>query len=169
MDVRPYRSEDCAPTREVFERAVHRTALCDYARDQVDAWARTGFSADESAAWGAEREASQTIVAIEGGKVIGFSDLLDGRVLDMLYVDPVFKRRGVATALFARVLSLAEEAGIANLETDASITARPFFERHGFVVVAEQTPRVRGVEMTNFKMRRALSWSVSAFGVAMRT
>lgn len=93
---------------------------------------------------------------IEGDEVLGFSDLVDGRLLDMLYVDPAAGRRGIATALLDRVLGLSRAAGAEAIETDASITARPFFERHGFVVVTQQTPTVRGVEMTNFKMRRLL-------------
>jgi putative acetyltransferase len=38
------------------------------------------------------------------------------------------------------------------MHTNASITARPFFEKHGFMVVAEQHPVIRGVEMINYKM-----------------
>ena len=38
------------------------------------------------------------------------------------------------------------------LYTNASITARPFFEQHGFVVVAEQHTITLDVEMTNYKM-----------------
>jgi hypothetical protein len=35
------------------------------------------------------------------------------------------------------------------------LIGRPVFERHGFVVVAEQTRVMRGVVPTNFKMRLA--------------
>ncbi|WP_245933752.1 GNAT family N-acetyltransferase [Arthrobacter livingstonensis] len=42
------------------------------------------------------------------------------------------------------------------LSADVSITARPFFERHGFTVEAEQHPVKAGVELTNYKMRKLL-------------
>lgn len=71
-------------------------------------------------------------------------------------MDPAFARRGIATALIDRLCRLWTEGGAEVIETDASITARPVFERHGFVVLEEQTPVVRGVAMTNFKMRRLL-------------
>jgi putative acetyltransferase len=34
--------------------------------------------------------------------------------------------------------------------------ARPFFERQGWSVLAEQTVTKRGVELTNYRMRKAL-------------
>ena len=154
VELRAYRDEDCRPTREVFERAVRLTAAGDYSDEQVAAWAPTDMSASDLAAWGVERASAKTIVAAEGEELLGFGDLVDGRVLDMLYVDPGAGRRGIATALLDRILSLARDTGVDTIETDASITARAFFERHGFVVVEQRSPVVRGVGMTNFKMRR---------------
>ena len=114
------------------------------------------FSASDLAAWGVERASAQTVVAAEGDRVLGFSDLVDGRLLDMLYVDPAAGRRGVATALLAEIVSLARDAGASEIETYASLTARPIFERHGFAVIEQRTAHVRGVSMTNFRMRRPL-------------
>lgn len=76
---------------------------------------------------------------------------------DSRRVDPGAGRRGIATALLDRILSLARDTGVDTIEADASITARAFFERHGFVVVEQRTPVVRDVSMTNFKMRRSLA------------
>lgn len=70
----------------------------------------------------------------------------------MMFVAPKFGRRGVAGALLAPLRGIAVAAGLAELSTDASITARPFFEQHGFAVVTEQHPVTRGVEMTNYRM-----------------
>jgi len=40
--------------------------------------------------------------------------------------------------------------------SEASITAKPFFEKHGFRVMTEQTIVRKGVELTNFKMERKI-------------
>jgi putative acetyltransferase len=156
MELRSYCIADCGPTRAVFERAVRLTASVDYSPEQVEAWAPVNISASALAAWGVDRESAQTVVAAEGDDVLGFSDLVDRCLLDMLYVDPAAGRRGVATALLDRVLSLARDAGADEIKTDASLTPRPFFERHGFVVVEQRTPSVRGVSVTNFRMRLPL-------------
>lgn len=157
LDLRRYRVSDAAPTRSVFERAVRQTAAGDYTQAQVEAWAPTGLTASEEDAWARARAAAETVVAIEDGEVAGFADLVDDALLDMLYVDPRFARRGIGSALIAHVLDLARSRGAAVIETDASVTARPVFEHHGFVVVAQQAPVVRGVAMTNYKMRLAIA------------
>ncbi|MNW68344.1 putative N-acetyltransferase YafP [compost metagenome] len=52
---------------------------------------------------------------------------------------------------------MAREHGAVELTTYASLTARPFFEKHGFVVVEERQPVLRGVSLTNFRMRKPLA------------
>jgi putative acetyltransferase len=156
MELRAYRDGDAGATRAVFERAVRLTAVGDYSTEQVEAWAPSDFSVSDLAAWDAERASAQTLVAAEGDQVLGFSDLVDGGLLDMLYVDPSAGRRGIATALLTEIASLARAAGASEIETYASLTARPIFERHGFVVIEPNTVHVRGVSMTNFRMRRPL-------------
>ncbi len=127
-------------------------ALSDYSVEQVEAWAPTDLSASELAAWGIERASAQTAVAVEGDEVLGFSDLVDGRILDMLYVDPSAARRGIGTALLEHILSLAREACAPEIETHASLTARPVFERHGFTVIEQRAPVVSGIAVTNFRL-----------------
>jgi putative acetyltransferase len=42
------------------------------------------------------------------------------------------------------------------LYTEASITARPVFEAHGFHLLTAQTVTVRGASMTNYRMEKRL-------------
>ena len=53
----------------------------------------------------------------------------------------------------------ARRAQLTELTSDVSITARPFFERHGFNVKAKQHPVMGGVLLTNYKMRKKLCCS----------
>jgi putative acetyltransferase len=46
---------------------------------------------------------------------------------------------------------------MAELTSDVSVAARPFFERFGFDVVREQRPSKDGVEMINYRMRKNIS------------
>ncbi|MET4004778.1 hypothetical protein BJ956_002373 [Arthrobacter psychrochitiniphilus] len=45
---------------------------------------------------------------------------------------------------------------LTELTADVSITARPFFERYGFVVKAKQHPVMVGVQLTNYAMTKNL-------------
>lgn len=128
-------------------------AADDYTDAQRAAWAPTNLDAVQRAAWASARASARTIVAVDNEAVVGFSDLVDGVVLDMLYVDPSYAGRGIGSALISAIIDLARSGGAAMLTTNASLIARPVFERHGFEVVARRSVVVRGVAMTNFQMR----------------
>lgn len=153
MIVRPYTSDDASATLDVFLRAVRGTASRDYSPEQIAAWAPDVPDVDR---WGARRAASRTCVAGVDGRVVGFTDVDEHGYVDMLFVDPDHGRQGVATALLGWVVDTAREDGTPALTTNASVTARPFFEAQGFVVEREQHPVLRGVELVNFAMRRRL-------------
>lgn len=58
---------------------------------------------------------------------------------------------GVATAICDE---LEGNSAAAEFITHVSITARPFFEKRGYIVVKEQQVERRGVWLTNFVMRK---------------
>lgn len=153
MILRDYDESDGPLTLEVFRRAIRQTAARDYTPEQVAAWASDEIDPD---GWAARRRSARTRVAEVDGRVAGFTDVDERGYVDMLFVDPAFARRGVATALLRWAASTARELGAVELSTHASLTARPFFEAQGFTVVAEQHPVLRGVALTNVVMRRAL-------------
>ncbi|MBO3102069.1 GNAT family N-acetyltransferase [Cellulomonas fengjieae] len=153
MILRPYRESDGPATLDVFLRAIRLTARRDYTPEQVAAWASDDIDPEQ---WEARRAAARTQVAQVDGRVVGFTDVDESGYVDMLFVDPDVARRGVGSALLDWAAATARELGATELSTHASLTARPVFERHGFVVVVEQRPVLRGVTMTNFVMRRAL-------------
>lgn len=152
--IRPYRSSDASATLQVFLDAVTRTASADYSPEQIEAWARREDR--DPGDWDRARSARATVVAVVGGEVAGFSDVDAEGWIDMLFVSPEHGRRGVAAALLAHVESLAREERAVALGTDASLTAQPFFERHGFVVVERRHPVRRGVVLVNHRMRKPL-------------
>lgn len=153
MNIRAYRETDAQGTLDVFLSAVNETASAHYSTEQIAAWSRPGER--ELCAWNSARSRG-TFVATIGNRLVGFSDVSDGGYIDMMFVAPEFGRRGIASALLAHISGIAKAAGTTELSTDASITARPFFERHGFAVVAEQRPLAHGIEMINFRMTRKI-------------
>jgi putative acetyltransferase len=156
VHLRRYRDEDAAATRTVFERAVRITASRHYTPEQVTAWAPVDRDPSAWTEWATARAAAHTVVAVDAGEVVGFSDLVHGDLLDMLYVDPRAGGRGIGPALIREIISVARAGHTGVIETYASLTARPVFERAGFVVIEECMPVVRGVAMTNLKMHLPL-------------
>jgi putative acetyltransferase len=147
--LRDYGDLDARATLDVFLRAIRQTASADYSPEQVAVWARDDIDVES---WAAKRTAAGTIVAVVDGVVAGFTDVDGSGYIDMMFVDPRCARRGVASALLARVFDVANERKVDELSVHASVTARPFFERHGFFVIEEQHPIRDGVTMVNFRM-----------------
>jgi putative acetyltransferase len=156
VSVRAYVADDAMPTWVVFQSAVRRTAVRDYSEEQVRAWAPDEL--DDAEAWAARRASAVTFVAVEGDQVVGFSDLRDEGLLDMLFVHPEWVGRGVARTLVERVVQEADKRGVSRVVTHASRTARPAFEALGFVVDREKTENwIRGQNLPNFDMHYDIS------------
>lgn len=151
VTVRAYRPDDAAATLAAFDKAIRVTAAQFYDQTQIDAWA-PGTDVDLDA-WNARRAKAWTVAAELDGRVVGFADLADGGLLDLLFVHPDAGGRGVARALVTAVLDHAREVGPARVVTHASRAACAAFERFGFVVDAENSQNmVRGVCVPNYDM-----------------
>ena len=153
--IRPYRHADAADTLAIFLTAVTETAAADYSPEQIHAWARP--EARELSTWNATMQERNSYVATTNGSPVGFSDVSPTGYIDMLFVAPRYQRRGVARRLIGHAEAHARRAQLAELTADVSITSRPFFERCGFTVEAEQHPVKTGVQLTNYKMKKDLA------------
>ena len=147
--LRRYSTHDAAATLQCFHRAVHQTASRDYDQRQVASWAPGDLDLDE---WDRRRASVETWVAERDGRLVGFADVDTDGYIDMMFVDPDAARTGVASALLLHLVDLIRSRDGALLSVNASITARPFFERHGFTVTAEQRVERRGSVLTNYRM-----------------
>ena len=128
-------------------------AAGEYDAEQRSAWAARGA---DPGAWRTRLASLETFVAIEGGAPAGFLALAEPGHVELLFVAPEHTRRGVATALWRHAEARLRQRRNARVTTDASLVARPFFERQGFTVCSEEQVRVDGVELRRFAMERTL-------------
>lgn len=152
--IRPYRLSDVADTMAIFLGAVTETAAADYSPEQIQAWARP--EARELSTWHAAMNARNSYLVTVDGEPAGISDVDPKGYLDMMFVSPRYPRLGVARLLLADVEAHARAERLTELTADVTITARPFFERYGFVVTAKQHPVMVGVQLTNYAMTKNL-------------
>ncbi|WP_417468945.1 GNAT family N-acetyltransferase [Maricaulis sp.] len=145
---------DIAALTSVFYRAVREGAGPEYSTEQRAAWAP---APPEVEAWDKRLTPQTVFVAELDGVIIGFMSLKTDGYLDLAFVDPEHIGHGVAQILYDRLESHAREAGLDRLYSDASARARILFERNDWVVDAEQTPVIRGVELHNYRMSKALT------------
>lgn len=72
----------------------------------------------------------------------------------MMFVHPEFQGLGIASRLLSRVEGEALKLRFGRIYTEASRTARPFFERKGFRVITKQIVEKRGQGLENFLMEK---------------
>lgn len=152
ISVRVYQSTDLEAVIAIFLGAIREIASKDYDAAQIEAWAQV-----DRDAWAKRRLSRPTWVALIGDAVVGFTDLEPDGHLDMMFVHPAHQGVGVASALVETVEAAAHAQGVTRLFTEASITARPFFEARGFSVVASQRVEKRGQTLNNFRMQKRLN------------
>ena len=153
LQLRSFRPEDAETCLALFRDCVHRVNSRDYDPDQIQAWASPTIDLER---WRARFDDRFAYVATEDGCIVGFTDMTRDGHLDRLFVSADHQGRGIARRLVEILLRAAFDHSIEEITTDASITAKPFFERMGFSVVREQSVECRGVWMTNYRMRRAI-------------
>jgi GNAT superfamily N-acetyltransferase len=78
----------------------------------------------------------RTYVAEEDGSVVGFATWAqaDGVTeLEDLFVDPGWRRRGIAAALVSRIVEVLGERGVRCMEVTANPHAQEFYSAAGFI------------------------------------
>lgn len=151
--VRAFKPGDEASLMRVFRCAVHGIASRDYTPAQINAWAPADMDAE---AWGEKIRSLHPFIAELDGDIAGYGDLQPSGYIDQFFVSGESPRRGVGTALMAKLHESAQRQGICVLTADVSLTAEPFFARNGFVVVERKLPIRRGVVLQNALMRKQL-------------
>lgn len=95
-------------------------------------------------------------MAASDRELAGFVSYNDKGYLDLLFINPKFGRRGVATQLYRLAESAWRHAGLTRATTHASLAARAFFESQGFQVEEEENIECRGASLRRFAMGKVL-------------
>ncbi|MGN0473483.1 MAG: GNAT family N-acetyltransferase [Acutalibacteraceae bacterium] len=152
MEIRKYTSGDLSEILKLFGDTVRTVNARDYTPEQIGAW----VSNIDAQRWDSSLSEHYSLVAVIDGKIVGFGDTDASGYLDRLYVHADYQRRGIAAAICSRLEQYAASINADKIVTHASITAKPFFEKRGYVVVKQQQVERAGVLLTNYVMERSL-------------
>jgi putative acetyltransferase len=153
ITLRPYQPDDAPALLALFRDTIRRVNSRDYSPTQIAAWASDDI---DPAFWSGRFTGRFVPIAEEDGHPVGFAELESNGHIDRVYVSAEHQRRGIGQLLLAAIVAEAGRVGIVRLFTEASITARPFFEAQGFTVLAPQMVTCRGAEFVNYRMERVL-------------
>ena len=151
VKIRQYNFSDCKNILELFYNTVHIINSSDYTEIQLDAWAPKEADLLE---WDKRLSNNYSVVAEKDGIIVGFGSADNAGYFDLLYIHKDYQKMGVATMIANDIEGYIYRKGIQNIITDASITARPFFEQRGYHVQKEQRVNCRGQSLINYKMQK---------------
>lgn len=147
--IRVFQHGDHVSIAEIFTNAVHQIASEVYSREQCLAWSALEVNYEH---WKKRCELKRPFVAVPEGEISGFLELDSDGHIDCAYVNPKFKRRGIMTCLVRHAVETCFAFKIRRVHLEASICARPLFEKLGFKVVHENMVTIKGVDLLNYKM-----------------
>jgi putative acetyltransferase len=151
MLIREYRTGEESALRLVFFSSVHELANNDYSPGQIEAWAPREYDEEQ---WAERIRSNQPFVAEADGRAVGYADLQASGYIDQFFVAGPYAGQGIGAKLMEYIHMAAQKRRISELCSDVSLTAEPFFARHGFIVETRKSVCVRGVVMKNARMRK---------------
>lgn len=156
--IRIFQHGDHLAIARIFSTAIHEIASEVYTVEQCLAW-----SAREAdyAYWRNRCEVKRPFVAEVKGQVAGFLELDPDGHIDCAAIHPKFRRKGITSALVKHAVGVSFAFGLDRIFVEASICAKPMFERLGFSLMGEQVVMRRGVGLLNYRMELCRENAVS--------
>ena len=158
VNERLYESTDLPNVMATYTASIRSLAAPYYRPEQLAAWAPIPADA---ARWQERLARLHTIVTESDGMLAGFASYTRDGYLDFLFTHPAFARRRVASRLYRRVESALLGAGTSRVTAHVSLAARPFFDRQGFQLDAEECVECRGEYLRRFAMHKNLSEQIA--------
>lgn len=153
MKIRLFAKQDAEQVARLFHETVREINIRNYSSAQVEAWAPDDIYFRD---WEKICSNRFTYVADDEGAIAGFGELESNGHIDCFYCHKNYQRCGVGSLIYHAIEAKALELGVNNLITEASITAKPFFQRMGFSIVKEQEVICRGEIFINYVMEKSL-------------
>jgi len=144
---------DLPEMKELFRGTIMDICANEYDADQRKQWAS---SSEKTERWENLIKEQFVLLAVKQDVIVGFGSLLNGNYLDFMYVHKDYQRQGIADLLLRALETEAARRKTTVVTSDISKTARPFFEKKGYVVVKEQENQRGDVILINYKMEKEL-------------
>lgn len=153
MHVRRYRPDEAPELWRLFHNTIRNVNTRDYTEEQVRVWAPDTVDPEK---WRQRMAGINPFLCVEGDVIVGYTDVQETGLIDHFFVHHEWQRCGVGTRLMEAIHEEAERLGLDQMHSHVSLTARPFYEAHGFHVEKEQEVEDGGLTFRNFLMRKRL-------------
>ena len=152
MQIRIAETQDLPEMLTLFRDTILHVNLGHYTPAQVKVWSEAANNLDR---WAEKISSQHVLVAEKDNCMLGFGSLRNDYI-DLLYINKNYQGKGVASMIYEILENKARQEGMQALATDASFTAKHFFEKKGFIFVATRSYVINGVEISNCRMVKSL-------------
>ena len=152
--IRKFTDSDAPHVQELYYSTVHAINIRDYTQEQINLWAPANGDPKK---WIEKAQESVAYVALIDDTIVGFANITHEGYVDSFYIHHAYQRRGIGARLMARIEKVVAKT-VHTLTSDVSITAKPFFERYGYVVVKEELTDSCGTQFTRYAMEKRLKF-----------
>ncbi|AMR03863.1 MULTISPECIES: GNAT family N-acetyltransferase [Bacillus] len=149
--IRTFQKEDLDQVLQMFYETVHTVNAKDYNDLQLQVWAPDQLDRES---WLKSLEKNISYVADHNGVILGFGDYNDEHYVDRLFTHKDHQGKRVASYILQKLEKEAVKLGHREIYTEASITAKPFFESKGFICIKEQKKQHNGQIFINYVMKK---------------
>ena len=150
--IRAALQSDAVELKKLFQNTVLAINRRDYSQAEVEDWASCG---DDLSNIENMIKTHYFIVAVnQQSEIVGFSSITPQGYLHSMFVHKDFQGEGIATMLLNEIEQYAITNGIIRITSEVSLTARPFFEKKGYIVEEEQKRKANQLSLTNFWMAK---------------
>ena len=153
ISIRLPKLSDLTEMQKMFVDTISTICKDDYSPEQIRVWTS---SIENTQRWTDKLTSQYFLIADLDNKILGYASLENNNYLDFLYVHKDYQRKGIADKLYTEIKKEAIKRKSNVLNSAVSKTARPFFEKKGFEILATQTNLVQGVEIINYKMTKKI-------------
>lgn len=153
VTIEAYDAQSSELVVDVFYKSIHAIDESFYTQIQKEAWAPYPI---DFQGWQERLLKSKPFLAYVKNELAGFLELRPNGYIDCMYVHPKFQKQGVGSKLYEEALTKAKENGFKKLLVDASVVAKPFFEKQGFQTLKTNHVMRKGVVLVNFTMQMKL-------------
>lgn len=154
FSIRTATLSDMPELKELYQNTVLTVNRKDYSTAEIEDWASCG----DDIAHLQKSFTEQYYIVAENQRqyIVGFASINDEGYMHTLFVHKDFQHQGVATLLYQYLEAYAQENGIEKITSEVSITAKPFFEKQGFLVDEEQRRKANKLCLINYKMSKSI-------------
>jgi putative acetyltransferase len=151
IKIRKANAADLDELRFLFRDTIKTVNAKDYSPEQINFWA-DGFK--HINAWTKKINTQQFFAAYNEREIVGFASLTKDGLLDFMYVHHNYQGIGIGKSLVEKIVETARGFKLERIVSDVSITAKPFFEKCGFVKTGDNLKDYGTVSFANSIMEK---------------